>query len=245
MPAFRRAARQRDEEEEERNRQTVIEAGFHVQGLANFHRHAWAVHDDLPEPGIGRRENGGQDARFPNGELAKHDERSERAQHNGQEHARAQETGRQAPNVPQDAKIDAAGIGKEQQHEANLGDVEEHCETALPLPQLRQEKESQHARGGEQDGRGQDCALESPGNQAVEKDERDESSDEVHNSKTHTHRKDPGRFILIQIEDVGRKIHFLIGETHEKSALDIDAALVGPRALADQTKSKPIHGRDA
>src|SRR5205814_9423816 len=72
-----------------------------------------------------------------------------------------------------------------------------------------------------------------------------EIGDEGHNSKIHANRKNPSRFSLVQIEDIGREIHFLIGETHEKSALDIDIGVIGPRSLAYQTNSKPIHRRDA
>src|SRR5438046_8372465 len=72
-----------------------------------------------------------------------------------------------------------------------------------------------------------------------------EIGDEEHNSKTDTHRKDPRLFTLVQIEYVGSIIDFLVGETHEQSTLDIDVSLVGSRALAHQTKSKPIHGREA
>jgi hypothetical protein len=72
-------------------------------------------------------------------------------------------------------------------------------------------------------------------------DERHENGDEEHNSKTHAHRKDPRRFIPVQIEYVSCKIHFLIGETHEQSTLDIDVGLVGPCSLAHQAESKPIH----
>ena len=72
-------------------------------------------------------------------------------------------------------------------------------------------------------------------------DERHENGDEEHNSKTHTHRKDPRRFVPIRIEYVSCEIYFLVGETHEQSALDIDVGLVGPRSLAHETKSKPIH----
>src|SRR5205823_9985141 len=64
-------------------------------------------------------------------------------------------------------------------------------------------------------------------------------------SEVHTHRKDPGWMRLIQIEDVGCEIYFFVGETHQQSALDIDIRLIGPRSLAHQTKSKPIHRRDA
>ena len=62
-----------------------------------------------------------------------------------------------------------------------------------------------------------------------------------HNSKTHAHSKDPRRLVLVQIEYVGCEIHFLVGETYEHSALNIDIGLVDPRALAYQSKSKPIH----
>lgn len=63
----------------------------------------------------------------------------------------------------------------------------------------------------------------------------------ITNSKTHPYRKDPSRFIPVQVERVGREIHFLIGKTHQQSALDVDICLIDPRALAYQSKSKPIH----
>src|SRR5438067_11882451 len=64
-------------------------------------------------------------------------------------------------------------------------------------------------------------------------------------SKTYAHGKDPRRPILVEIEVVRCDIYFLVGETHEQSALDIDIGLIRPRSLAYQTKSKPIHWRDA
>ena len=76
----------------------------------------------------------------------------------------------------------------------------------------------------------------------MEKNKHDgNGDDEEHNSETHAHRKDPRRVAMVQIEYVGREIHFLVGETHEQSALDIDIGLIGPRSLAYQSKSKPIH----
>src|SRR5207249_9932419 len=68
-----------------------------------------------------------------------------------------------------------------------------------------------------------------------------EIGDVEHNSKTDAHRKDPRLFTLVQIEYVGGEIYFLVGETHEQSALDIVVSLVVPRALAHLTKSKPSH----
>src|SRR5207302_9914667 len=76
-------------------------------------------------------------------------------------------------------------------------------------------------------------------------DERDENGNEEHNSKTRAHRKDPRRFIPVQIEYVSCEIYFLIGETHEQATLDIDVGLVGPCSLAHQAESKPIHRCDA
>ena len=69
----------------------------------------------------------------------------------------------------------------------------------------------------------------------------DENVDKEHKSKTHAHRKDPRLFIPVQIEYVSCEIYFLVGETHEQSALDIDVGLIGPRSLAHEAKSKPIH----
>jgi len=70
---------------------------------------------------------------------------------------------------------------------------------------------------------------------------RDEHDEEGHNSKTHAYSKDPCRLTLVQIEYVGCEIDFLVRETHEESALDIDVGLIGPRSLPHQSKSKPIH----
>src|SRR3954467_6020313 len=60
-------------------------------------------------------------------------------------------------------------------------------------------------------------------------------------SETQTDCKDPGGLTLVQVEHVSCEIHFLIRETQEDSALNIDVALVGPGSLADQTKAKPIY----
>ena len=69
--------------------------------------------------------------------------------------------------------------------------------------------------------------------QAVEKDRHDgNGDDEEHNSETHAHRKDPRRLTLVQIEYVGCEIYFLVGETYEESALNINIGLVGARSLA-------------
>src|ERR1043166_309438 len=65
------------------------------------------------------------------------------------------------------------------------------------------------------------------------------------NSETETYRKNPRRLILVQVEYIGCEIYFLVGETHKDPTLDVDFGLVGPSSLADQSKSKPIHGRDA
>ena len=70
---------------------------------------------------------------------------------------------------------------------------------------------------------------------------RDENVDKEHKSKTHAHRKDPRLFIPVQIEYVSCEIYFLIGETREQSALNIDVGLVSPRLLAHKAESQPIH----
>ena len=103
---------QGDEEQEERHRKSVIEAGFHVEGLADTQRHARAVHDDLSKAGVSRRENGSEDSPLPDGQVWKHDEGRDCAEHDGQQHTRAQQTRRQASDVTQHVQIGAAGIGE-------------------------------------------------------------------------------------------------------------------------------------
>src|SRR4051812_17313827 len=56
-------------------------------------------------------------------------------------------------------------------------------------------------------------------------------------SETQTDRKDPGGLTVVQVEDVSCEIHFLIRETHEDSALNIDVGLVSTGSLAHQAKS--------
>ena len=54
-----------DEEQEERDGKSVVEAGFHIERLTNAHGHARAVHDNLSQAGVGRRKDSAQNSRFP------------------------------------------------------------------------------------------------------------------------------------------------------------------------------------
>jgi hypothetical protein len=147
---------QGDEEQEERHRKSVIETGFHVEGLADAQRHARAVHDVLSEAGVGRCENGSEDSRFPDRHVRKHEERRDGAEHDGQQHARAQQAHRQASNVPQYVQIGAAGIGEEQQYQADFGKTKEDIAADSRAEHRGRDRAHQHARGGEYDGRRDD-----------------------------------------------------------------------------------------
>ena len=114
MFALGAPAAQRDEKQQERHGQTVVETRLHVECLADLRRHARAVYNDLPQPRIRRREDGGEDARFPQRELRKDHQRTQGTKQNGQQHPRAQEAGRQVPNVLEHPEISAARVGEEQ-----------------------------------------------------------------------------------------------------------------------------------
>ena len=160
------------EEEHERHGKAVVEACLHVQGLSNLHGHARAVHDDLPEPGIRRGEDGGQDAGLPEGESGKEEQRAESAQEDGQQHPRAQQPHGQIPDALQKLEVGAAGIGEKQQHEADFGDPQPQSQIHLALPQLGHQEEHQHSGGGEHNRGRQQGPLHAAGNQAVEQKTR-------------------------------------------------------------------------
>jgi len=120
-----RGTGERHEEQEERHGQPVVEAGLDVERLANLQRHARAVDDDLPQPGVGRRRDGGQDAGFPDGKLAEDHQRGQTAQQEREQHAGAEEPARQGPDVAQDLEIGPARVGEEQQHQARFGEAQE------------------------------------------------------------------------------------------------------------------------
>jgi hypothetical protein len=134
-----RALGQRDEKEQEGHGQAVVESGFHVERLANLHRHSRAVHDDLSQPGIRRREDGGQDARFRPRQLRKQESRRHRTQHDREQHADAEQTHRQGAHAAQHPQIRAAGVGIQQQYQADLGHAEEQLVTASVVVRLGQE----------------------------------------------------------------------------------------------------------
>ena len=54
-----------NEKHQEGDGKPIVEAGFHIEGLADAEWHPRTVYDDLPQPGIGWGQDGGQDARFP------------------------------------------------------------------------------------------------------------------------------------------------------------------------------------
>ena len=78
-----------DEEQEERDGKSVVEAGFHIERLTDAHGHARAVHDNLSQAGVGRRKDSAQNSRFPDRQLRKHQPRDDCPQNNRQQHASA------------------------------------------------------------------------------------------------------------------------------------------------------------
>ena len=79
----------------------IVEPGFHVQRLTNARRHTRAVHDDLPQPGVGGRQDGRQDSGFPERQRLETPAERDCSQHDGEQHAGAQQSNRQVLDAPQ------------------------------------------------------------------------------------------------------------------------------------------------
>jgi hypothetical protein len=166
-----------DEEQKKRDRESIVQTRFHVERLADAQRHAGTVHNDLAQAGVGRREDGGQDPCFPNGQLREHEPRRHCAQEDGEQHSHAQQARRQAPETPQDSQVGAAGIGEEQQHQPDFGQVEEDLGTEAASEDAWPTGKQRHPREREQNGRGENRPLHPPGDEAVEEQERDEDGE--------------------------------------------------------------------
>ena len=80
----------------------------------------------------------------------------------------------------QHLEVGAAGVGEEQQHQADLGDPEKHFAVDLAGPEFGRTEEHDHPRGGKHNRRGHDRPVQAPGNQAVEKGQNDKSNDQSH-----------------------------------------------------------------
>src|ERR1051325_2271616 len=63
--ALRAAARHRNEKEQERNGQSIVKTGLHVESLTNLHGEARAIDYDLAQPRVRRSQYGGENSRFP------------------------------------------------------------------------------------------------------------------------------------------------------------------------------------
>ena len=74
----------RDGREQQRDADAVVEPALHVESLADPPRDARLGHDRLPERGIGRRQDHGQDDGFLDGQLTEDPSRRERAERDGQ-----------------------------------------------------------------------------------------------------------------------------------------------------------------
>ena len=101
---------------------------------------------------------------------------------NGQQHPRAQEAGRQVPNVLEHPEIGAARVGEEQQHEADFGDLQQQLEVGLPVTHSGQAKKRHHPGAGEHNRRSHDGPFQPPGNQAEEENQSNKNGDEGHGS---------------------------------------------------------------
>ena len=89
-PTFNLGGRESDEEQKERDGKSVVEAGFYIERLADAHRHTLAIHNDLSQASVGRREDGAQDSRLPDGDFGKHQPRDNYTKRDSQQHANAQ-----------------------------------------------------------------------------------------------------------------------------------------------------------
>ncbi len=74
----------RDGREQQRDADAVVEPALHVESLADPPRDARLGHDRLPERGVGRREDHGQDDGFLEAQLTEDPHRRERAERDGQ-----------------------------------------------------------------------------------------------------------------------------------------------------------------
>ena len=123
--------RHRHEEEEERHRKAVVQSGFDVQGLPDLHGNARAADDDLAEPGVGGGEDGREDSRLEQRDPGEDGPGGDGAEDERQQHADAQQARRERPRVPQDADVGPAGVGEQEQHEAELGHGQQRADPVL------------------------------------------------------------------------------------------------------------------
>src|ERR1051325_6169865 len=59
------AGRHRNQKEQERNGQSIVKTGLHVESLTNLHGEARAIDYDLAQPRVRRSQYGGENSRFP------------------------------------------------------------------------------------------------------------------------------------------------------------------------------------
>ena len=126
---------QRDEEQQERHREPVVQSGLDVQRLADALRDAPTVHDDLPQTGVGRREYRSEDPRLPPAEVAEYRHGAQPAEQEGQEHAGTEQTNRQIGPARQHAWRDARGIDEQRHYQPQLGDQQKRFAVERQLGQ--------------------------------------------------------------------------------------------------------------
>ena len=102
------------------NRQAIVESALYVERLANTGGNDRARDNSLTESGIGRRENGGQHGRSPEGQVVEEQVSDRRPEQDSERHGHAQQTQGQLEIFLELGKRDAGGIGEENDHESDL-----------------------------------------------------------------------------------------------------------------------------
>ena len=123
--------RKRGEHKDDREREAIIEAAFHVQSLANLQRHALAGNHSLTESGVGGNENRRENARGPNRELRKQNDGERGSGDDTERHRHRKKAQRKLITLFELTKPYPRSVGKKHDDERKLGEQASELEAVV------------------------------------------------------------------------------------------------------------------
>ena len=162
---------QRQEHEQDRHRQTVIEAALHVQAFPNPRRHRRVCDHPLAQRSVGRRQHGGQHTEFEDGNPGEYQATQPDTQGYTQWQADQQHTARQNRMGTQGLEIGVGGIDEQHQRQGQVGNDPQLDRRNIEFDKPQSYRPCEQAEKDENHWTGHGAALHPPGNGAEQKAE--------------------------------------------------------------------------
>ena len=164
--------RDREHDQEQWHADAVVEAALDVEPLSDMRRQIFARDHGLPQGGVGRRENDGEQQHLRPFETAEHQCGGAEPGKDGQRQADSEKPGGNRDLGAERGDVHACGVGEEHQSQRRLGEQFDGVTHRVEIDRIRCGQAQDRPADHEDDRRGERRALEATRDCSVGEDDR-------------------------------------------------------------------------